>query len=278
MDLRLLWHDPQSSLSGGDEGGRAVGEIQHFQESFKPISTSGDVSVSGNSVTLSSDNGLSFVDMGELPQTMLLTCSFTVDSSFTQAGFCFGTNGVNEDSLYIMINAKNYCVEYDGRTLSDIDPHSERMGSKTTYRFEPSVEYSLKLAVEDDIIAFYINGEKTTINRIYAAPGKDFGIFASNSGITFNDIQISVTDNVTATAGVPAAADAVPPQLTQQKESSNAPVDETGSQDPTESENPVADSVRTNNGFILFTLVITACAAVMAGIIAFLRRKKKVSK
>ena len=171
---------------------------------FKPVSTSGNVSVEENNVTLLAENGISYVDMGELPQTMLLTCKFSVDSGFTQAGFCFGTNGVSGDSRYIMINAKDYCVEYDGRTLSNIGSGNERVGSKVTYCFEPGKEYTLKIVVEDDIIAFYINGEKTAINRIYAAPGKDFGIFASNSGITFSDIQISVTDAVTTVPGVPA--------------------------------------------------------------------------
>lgn len=266
---------------------------------FKPVSTFGNVSVEENYVTLSSENGLSYVDMGELPQTMLLTCNFTVDSTFTQAGFCFGTNGISEDSLYIMINARNYCVEYDGRPLSNIGPHSERVGSKVTYRFEPGVEYSLKLVVEDDIIAFYINGEKTAINRIYAAPGKDFGIFAANAGITFSDINLSVTDSVTAAAGVPAepvgtassenpasareeapeetpsSHTATPSGDTKAETEKETVTDKTAAKTDSEAAKVTDDPSREKQSHGIQVLAATACIAAIAGAIAFFIRKKK---
>ena len=244
---------------------------------FKPVSTSGNVTIDENNVTLSAEDGLSYVDMGELPQTMLLTCKFSVDSYFTQGGFCFGTNGVSEDSLYIMISAKNYNVEYDGRKLSNIARGAERVGSQVTYLFEPGQEYTLKIVVEDEIIAFYINGEKTAINRIYAAPGKDFGIFASNAGITFSDINISVTDAVTAVPGEPAVVEEVKIQSpTKQEASQEVASEETEGTASVESVDSTVDcSQQKGNRALTVLAAVVGVTAVIGGVIGLIWKRKK---
>ncbi len=171
---------------------------------FVPVRQTGNVTQAGNSLTLRQDaaNGNAYVSMGLLPETMMMTCTVTVDHYFTQGGLAFGSNGVNGDSMYIMINAQNSRVQFDGNTIDNAGASvAERVGSKVSFQFEPGKEYTLKVVVENEIIALYINGEKTTINRVYCAEGMDWGFFASNKGITFSDIEIKVTDAVTTQPG-----------------------------------------------------------------------------
>jgi len=178
---------------------------------FVPVKASGEAAQNGNNISLSAAGGPAYVDMGELPKTMLLTCRFTVDSYFTQAGLCFGANGVGGESIYIMLNASSNLAQFDGLTLGEfmqnkgktgVSASSDRIGSNVFFRFEPGREYTLKVVVEDEIISLYINGEKTLVNRVYAAPGMDWGFFASKNGINFSDIQIFVTEEVTQEPGV----------------------------------------------------------------------------
>lgn len=180
---------------------------------FLPVSNSGDVKQDGNSLTLKKTTGgaNAYVSMGELPKTMMLTCKVRFSSAMAKGGFCFGTNGVTDDSLYVMLNASNSRVQYDGKGLGDKTATAERVGSMVTFRFEPNTDYTLKLVVEDEIIALYINGEKTAINRIYSAVGMDWGFFASERSVTFSDVEIRVTDSVRTEPGTPSGNKPVTP-------------------------------------------------------------------
>ena len=180
---------------------------------FKTVASSGNVMEDGNSLTLKKVTGgeNAYVSMGALPQTMMLTCKVRFSSAMAKGGFSFGTNGVNDDSLYLMLNASNSRVQYDAKGLGDKTQTADRVGSMVTYPFEPNKDYTLKLVVEDEIVALYINGEKTAINRIYSAVGMDWGFFASDRSVTFSDIEIKVTDSVKTEPGTPSSNKPVTP-------------------------------------------------------------------
>lgn len=251
---------------------------------FKPVSTSGNATVDGNSVTLSGSEGISYVDMGELPKTMVLTCSFTVSSYFSQGGLCFGSNGVGEKSYYIMLNAANNRVQYDAHKLSNISAANDDSGSYVGFKFEPNKEYTLKVVVEDEIIAFYINGEKTLVNRIYEAKGLDFGFFGSKSDITFSNIEIKVTDAVTAKPGVSSADRniTITPGTTTAKPTTTQP--ETTAPSTTEPEisdtevadtSSPADNLNGGKPAIIAAIAVVAAAAIGGTVFALVKRKKK---
>lgn len=249
---------------------------------FKPVGTKGDATVTGNGITLSGKNGISYVDMGELPKTMILTCKFTVDSYFSQGGLCFGTNGVGENSYYIMLNAANNRVQYDAHKLSNISAAKDNSGSYVGFRYEPGKEYTLKVVVEDEIIAFYINGEKTLVNRIYEAPGLDFGFFGAKSGVTFSDIEIKVTDAVTAKPGVPSSKrnviitpgtttkpETIPPETTvPPTEPVTSGTDSPATTEPSEKPSDSKPAV-------IAAVAAAAIAAIGGTVFALIRRKKK---
>lgn len=180
---------------------------------FLPVSVSGNVTQAENTLTMKKLTGgeNAYVSMGELPETMMLTCTVRFSSYLSRAGFCFGTNGVSGDSLYLMLNAENSRIQYDAKSVDEYGDASERVGSRVNFSFEPNKDYTLKLVVEGDIVALYINGEKTAINRIYSAVGMDWGFFASSRSVTFSDIEIRVTDSVTVQPGEPSSNKPVTP-------------------------------------------------------------------
>ncbi|MBO4770525.1 MAG: DUF4975 domain-containing protein [Clostridia bacterium] len=166
---------------------------------FVPVKASGSASVDGNSLILSGEK--SIVDMGVLPETMMLTCKFRVSSYFARGGLCFGSGEAGDDSYYIMLNASKNRLEYNARKLGDIGATEGRQGSKVGFKFAPDTEYTLKVVTEGEYICLYLNGEKTLINRIYGIKGYDWGFFASDGTFSFYDIEIKVTDAVTTEPG-----------------------------------------------------------------------------
>ncbi len=263
---------------------------------FKPVGTIGNASVEGNSITLSGKDGLSFVDMGELPQTMMMTCTFTVDSYFSQVGLCFGTNSVSEKSSYIMLNAANNRIQFDAATLGNIGEAPPSSGgfnanSYESFTFEPGKEYTLKVVVEDEIIALYVNGEKMLINCNFDAVGMDFGFFASRNGVTFKDIEIFVTDSVTAQPGVPTSKRDISKTPAKDTETSTTvtmkPAETTKREETmpdttiTEPDGSADDTIvppfEKSNAWLPVALVLGAVAIIAGGVSAVIRSRKKKS-
>ncbi len=260
---------------------------------FKTVKTSGNAVVNGNTLTLKKKTGgeNAFVDMGELPQTMMLTCKVKFSSEMAKGGFCFGTSGVSDDSLYVMLNASNSRVQYDAKGLSDKTATADRVGSKVTYEFEANTEYDIKLIVEDEIIAVYINGEKTAINRIYDAVGMDWGFFASERTVTFSDIEIKVTSSVKTQPGTSStnkpirptepvtkgdAIDVRPTPATEAKtETAEQPkqTETTADNETTTAEQPQESGCQSNVGNLLAPLSLIG----ISGIAVKAKRKKKKS-
>lgn len=261
---------------------------------FKPVGPKGNASVDGNSVTLSGKEGLSFVDMGELPQTMMMTCTFTVDSYFSQVGLCFGTNSVSEKSTYIMLNAANNRIQFDTATLGNIGevpPSSDGLNANSfeTFTFEPGKEYTLKVVVENEVIALFVNGQKMLINRNFDAVGMDFGFFASRNGATFKDIEFFVTDSVTAQPGVPTAKRDISKTPAKDTETTNTvtmkPAETTKREETTpdtsvsepdgsESDTLVSPSEKSKS-WLPVAIVLGAVAVIAGGISAVIRSRKK---
>ncbi len=264
---------------------------------FTPVGTKGNAAVDHNSITLSGKDGLSFVDMGELPQTMMMTCTFTVDSYFSQVGLCFGTNGVSEKSSYIMLNAANNRIQYDASTLGSIGstpPASDGLNANSyeTFSFEPGKEYTLKVVVEDEIIALYLNGKKMLINRNFDAVGMDFGFFASRNGATFKNIEIFVTDSVTAQPGVPTSKRDInktpSDSSSNTSDSINVKPPETSSSDDTSSVDTESDtsssfsdtndssaSISDKNHLLLPTAAAVIGIGIIAGLVTVLLKKRR---
>ncbi|MBP5256383.1 MAG: hypothetical protein J6Z80_04925 [Clostridia bacterium] len=250
---------------------------------FIPVGMTDGASVNGNSVSFSAGDGAEYLDMGLLPGKMMLSCKFSVNSYFSQGGLVFGTNGVGGDSLYIMLNASKNRVEYDALPLKNAASFEDRQGSKVSFGFEPGAEYDLKIVVENEIIALYVNGEKTLINRIYDAPGFDWGFFGSKNGITFSDIEIFLPEDSDAVPGVSSTKRRATPTPHTTTKTPVKPVETTAAPAPISSgaedtEPEVTEPSGAAGGGL--TWVLPAAAGGLAAIALFalgfvLKRKKK---
>lgn len=133
---------------------------------------------------------LDFFELGVLPETMLLTGLVTMDGQGQGAGFYFGSQGNPEDAWAVLLDRENGMMRYDHGSVKEAGEGEAVTWSD--FRFEPGKSYEFQIVAEGEVIVIYLDGRKVLSNRIYSAPGKEFGVFSKGTEALFSDLKMMV--------------------------------------------------------------------------------------
>lgn len=117
--------------------------------------------------------------VGDLPQSMLLSCNVTFRDAGGKAGFLFGTEDGGE-GYSVLLDQKEGCITYDAYP------------NRQDFPFEVGKTYAVNVVVENEIVIVYVDETKVLSNRIYAACGRKWGFTVTDGTVEFSDIMIKI--------------------------------------------------------------------------------------
>lgn len=131
---------------------------------------------------------------GKLPQSMMFSCKMTVKETGEGAktGFLFGEENGSRSGYPVYMDFEQNMLCYDGYVEDEKYPILNE--NQQGFSFETGKKYNIKLVVENEVVILYVNEEKVLSNRIYGAINKQWGIFAENADVIYEQIEISTTD------------------------------------------------------------------------------------
>ena len=160
----------------------------------KPIDVaalSGDVEVSGNTISLSAEKGSHAVaDLGTRPATMTLECDVTMEEDGC-VGFAFGKGGETGTWSALCLDASKDVLHFEGCPLSELGVMD--VGAITRFDFDRNSTHHVKLVCENEIVVLYVDDLKALGSRITnSTNGAHIGVFANGCEAKFSDISMKL--------------------------------------------------------------------------------------
>ena len=154
--------------------------------------TLGDAALDDDKITIHAQASPAGVDLGLMPETMLLSATVTFDGVSRGAGIAVGFTDDLSRGYGIHMDMNNGILRSDSCLLESI-----RLSPKTIfipYHFEANVPIDFKAVVEHDLIVVYLNDEIALSSRIYRMTDHHFGFYSLGGSVTFDDIRVMVAE------------------------------------------------------------------------------------
>ena len=178
----------------GKLGLKAPEPLDEYFTVDKPVNAAalkGDVEISGNSITLSSQPGdYALADMGTRPATMTLECDVKMEMD-GRVGFAFGGSAADETWTALCLDAKQNLLHYEGLEIEDLGSYDAQ--ALTKFDFNRTDTHHVKLVCENEIVVMYVDDVKALGSRIsHSINGAHIGVFTDGCGATFSNIEMKL--------------------------------------------------------------------------------------
>ena len=178
----------------GKLGLKAPEPLDEYFTVDKPVNAAalkGDVEISGNSITLSSQPGdYALADMGTRPATMTLECDVKMEMD-GRVGFAFGGSAADETWTALCLDAKQNLLHYEGLEIEDLGSYDAQ--ALTKFDFNRTDTHHVKLVCENEIVVMYVDDVKALGSRIsHSINGAHIGVFTDGCGAVFSNIEMKL--------------------------------------------------------------------------------------
>ncbi|WP_310594054.1 glycoside hydrolase family 32 protein [Flavobacterium sp.] len=150
-----------------------------------------DVNKESYKLTSSSLNNITavFYEPIDAPRYLIST---TVSYSNSNKDFGFFLGACDENNNVISLRF----IPSENKISLDKKPRSSLSGTtisdnETFFKFEPNVDYDVKVVIENSIVVIYVNNQVALSSRVYGATNTSWGVFADNSSVFFKTITVT---------------------------------------------------------------------------------------
>ena len=120
----------------------------------------------------------------------LISTTVSYSNSSKDFGFFLGACDENNNVISLRFVPSENKIRLDkkprislsGSTISD---------NETYFKFEPNVEYDVKMMIENSIVVIYVNNQAALSSRVYGAPNTSWGVYADYSSVFFKKIKVT---------------------------------------------------------------------------------------
>lgn len=161
---------------------------------FTPVL--GDCQRDGSSVEIESPCGFSGALLNDVPDLCKFQCSFTYEKDTRRFGLALQVDENYDTGYYLYLEPARQRLEFvsgirfwgeDGEG-GKMFPYAVEM--ERPFAMEPGETYTLKVFIQDSILVVYLNDEVAMNARMYDYKNRQFGLFAIDGKVRFDDITI----------------------------------------------------------------------------------------
>lgn len=158
---------------------------------FKAVKKEGNVKISGNTVTLSAQDGsYALADMGTRAPALTLECDVKLDDDGC-AGFAFGGSESDETYTALCLDANRGQIHYEGYEITELQTFEPT--AITRFDFTRNEVHHVRLVCENEIVVLYIDDRKALSSRIsHSINCAHIGVFADGCNAEFSNITIKL--------------------------------------------------------------------------------------
>lgn len=187
----MVVHELTQAADGtlGVKAPETVAKIFKKNVALEIKGSAGSVAANGDAYQLNGSATESSYTFNPINGTRKITATIRADNDRGTTGFIFDANNPAEQSYRIMFEPqRSIVVAYNvvGGNASEV--------TRVPFEFEGDTDYNVEVVIDGSICVFYIDGKAALSNRIYGMPGKEWGIFASETQAVFSDVTMLGTE------------------------------------------------------------------------------------